>query len=87
MGLGKTVQTVAFLSYLHEVKGVRAPHLIVAPLSTLHGNWRMEFKRWWPDIKVVVYEGAKEVRRSAACTHLADRGRAVAQSAPLSLGM
>lgn len=62
MGLGKTVQTVSFLAYLYEKKGVRNPHLILAPLSTLHGNWRLEFKKWWPSLRIVVYEGAKDVR-------------------------
>lgn len=61
MGLGKTVQTVSFLAYLYEKKGVRNPHLILAPLSTLHGNWRLEFKKWWPSLRIVVYEGAKDV--------------------------
>lgn len=65
MGLGKTVQTVSFLAYLHEKKGVRNPHLILAPLSTLHGNWRFEFKKWWPSLRIVVYEGAKEVGSSS----------------------
>ncbi|KAL8452205.1 hypothetical protein Emed_001512 [Eimeria media] len=64
MGLGKTVQTVSFLAYLYEKKGVRNPHLILAPLSTLHGNWRLEFKKWWPSLRIVVYEGAKDVRKA-----------------------
>ena len=33
-GLGKTVQTVAFLTHLLE-NGVKGPHIIVAPSSTL----------------------------------------------------
>ncbi|CBZ56330.1 hypothetical protein NCLIV_067550 [Neospora caninum Liverpool] len=63
MGLGKTVQTVSFLAYLHEVKRARNPFLIVAPLSTIHGNWRSELKKWWPTINLVVYEGTKEYRK------------------------
>ncbi|KEP62276.1 UNVERIFIED_CONTAM: SWI2/SNF2 Brahma-like putative [Hammondia hammondi] len=63
MGLGKTVQTVSFLAYLHEVKRARNPFLIVAPLSTIHGNWRSELKKWWPSINLVVYEGTKEYRK------------------------
>ena len=34
MGLGKTVQSLAFLGYLLE-SGCDGPHLIVCPLSTL----------------------------------------------------
>lgn len=67
MGLGKTVQTVSFLAYLYEKKGVRNPHLILAPLSTLHGNWRLEFKKWWPSLRIVVYEGAKDVSSERKC--------------------
>ena len=36
-GLGKTVQTVAFLTHLLE-QGEKGPHIIVAPSSTL-GNF------------------------------------------------
>ncbi|KAF8820418.1 putative SWI2/SNF2 Brahma-like [Cardiosporidium cionae] len=64
MGLGKTVQTVSLLAYLYEFKGVHGPHLIVAPLSTLHGNWVNEFNRWLPGMVKCVYEGQKEWRKS-----------------------
>ena len=37
MGLGKTIQTIAFLAYLREQEGIKGPHLIVVPKSTL-GN-------------------------------------------------
>lgn len=33
-GLGKTVQTIAFLAYLHE-SGYRGPSLVIVPSSTL----------------------------------------------------
>lgn len=38
MGLGKTIQIVALIAYLMEVKHVRGPYLVVAPLSTID-NW------------------------------------------------
>ncbi|KAF7456384.1 putative global transcription activator SNF2L2 [Cryptosporidium felis] len=63
MGLGKTVQTVSVLAHIYENKGNRGPHLIIAPLSTLHGNWENEFNRWLPDFVKVIYEGNKEVRK------------------------
>lgn len=44
MGLGKTLQTIAFLAHLRE-KGVWGPFLIVCPLSTL-ANWINEFERF-----------------------------------------
>jgi SNF2-related domain len=37
-GLGKTLQTVAFLSYLKNERGVRGPSLVVVPLSVL-SSW------------------------------------------------
>lgn len=65
MGLGKTVQTISFLAFLRE-KGTYGPFLIAAPLSTT-SNWVAEFKKWTPDIPVVLYHGSKaereEIRR------------------------
>ncbi|KAI9889241.1 MAG: hypothetical protein M1814_005690 [Vezdaea aestivalis] len=61
MGLGKTLQTIAFLGYLKHVCGVKGPHLIVVPKSTLD-NWKREFERWTPDVNVLVLQGAKEER-------------------------
>ena len=60
MGLGKTLQTVAFLSHLVS-KGVYGPFLVVAPLSTLP-NWTSEFKRWTPDVPAILYHGSKAER-------------------------
>eukprot|EP01050_Picozoa_sp_SAG11_P007286 SAG11_NODE_601_length_8254_cov_12.333047_2_plen_445_part_00 len=45
MGLGKTLQTISMLGFLHHFKGVRGPHIIVVPKSTL-GNWCNEFREW-----------------------------------------
>jgi len=61
MGLGKTLQTIAFLGYLRYVQGVSGPHLIAVPKSTLD-NWDREFKRWTPEVKVLILQGAKEER-------------------------
>lgn len=47
MGLGKTIQTIALIAYLLENKGVRGPHLIVAPKAVLP-NWITEFSTWAP---------------------------------------
>jgi ATP-dependent DNA helicase len=43
MGLGKTVQAIALLSYMY-CRGIKGPFLVVGPLSTLT-NWLLEFKR------------------------------------------
>lgn len=60
MGLGKTIQTISFLAFLRE-QHVYGPFLIAAPLSTT-SNWVAEFKRWTPDIPVVLYHGSKQER-------------------------
>ncbi|GAM19037.1 hypothetical protein SAMD00019534_022120 [Acytostelium subglobosum LB1] len=61
MGLGKTLQTISFLGYLAEYKGIRGPHLIIAPKSTLSG-WTKEFRNWCPSIRVVKFHGNQEER-------------------------
>lgn len=65
MGLGKTIQTISFLAFLRE-QSVWGPFLIAAPLSTT-SNWVDEFRKWTPDIPVVLYHGSKpereEIRR------------------------
>ena len=43
MGLGKTIQTIALICYLTEVKKNFGPFMIVVPLTTL-SNWKMEFE-------------------------------------------
>jgi ATP-dependent DNA helicase len=60
MGLGKTVQTIGFLSHLRN-KGILGPYLILGPLSTL-SNWINEFNRFCPDFPAVLYHGSKTER-------------------------
>lgn len=59
MGLGKTCQVIAFLAHLLE-KGVKGPHLVVVPGSTLE-NWLREFSVFCPKLSVTpYYAGQKE---------------------------
>ncbi|KLO15390.1 hypothetical protein SCHPADRAFT_849585 [Schizopora paradoxa] len=60
MGLGKTVQVISFFAHLKE-KGIRGPHLIVVPSSTLE-NWLREFQRFAPKIAVQPYYADKNDR-------------------------
>lgn len=62
MGLGKTIQTIALFSHLMEVKKNQGPFLVVVPLTTI-SNWQMEFDKWAPDIKVIIYKGKKSDRQ------------------------
>jgi len=65
MGLGKTCQTIGFLSHLRH-KGINGPFLILAPLSTL-SNWINEVERFCPSMPAVLYHGTAaertEIRR------------------------
>ncbi len=59
MGLGKTCQVISFLAHLLE-KGVKGPHLVVVPGSTLE-NWLREFSVFCPKLSVTpYYAGQKE---------------------------
>ena len=51
MGLGKTIQTIAFLSKLYESPDVQSPSLIVCPTSLVF-NWLDEFHRFAPKMNV-----------------------------------
>ncbi|KAL7273752.1 chromatin remodeling complex Adenosinetriphosphatase [Rhizina undulata] len=62
MGLGKTLQTISFLGYLRYVSGVKGPHLVTVPKSTLD-NWKREFEKWTPEVNVLVLQGAKDERQ------------------------
>ncbi len=58
MGLGKTVQSIALVSMLLSRKEAeRLPVLIVCPKS-LTGNWRSEFERFAPQLKVAISQGS-----------------------------
>ncbi|KAF3708520.1 Lymphoid-specific helicase [Channa argus] len=60
MGLGKTIQCIAHIAMMIEKK-VMGPFLVVAPLSTLP-NWISEFKRFTPDMSVLLYHGPQAER-------------------------
>ncbi|KAL2624235.1 hypothetical protein R1flu_008480 [Riccia fluitans] len=62
VGMGKIVQTIAFLAALaEEALPFQLPHLIVAPTPTIQ-NWEREFSYWAPHMNVVVYGGSSEAR-------------------------
>ncbi|XP_053291808.1 lymphoid-specific helicase isoform X2 [Pleuronectes platessa] len=60
MGLGKTIQCIAHIAMMIEKK-VIGPFLVVAPLSTLP-NWVNEFKRFTPEVSVLLYHGPQSER-------------------------
>ncbi|KAI7907267.1 SNF2 family N-terminal domain-containing protein [Cokeromyces recurvatus] len=62
MGLGKTIQTISLITYLIEKKRQNGPYLIIVPLSTLT-NWTLEFEKWAPSVKTIVYKGPPNTRK------------------------
>ncbi|XP_047236911.1 E1A-binding protein p400 isoform X4 [Girardinichthys multiradiatus] len=61
-GLGKTVQTVAYLAHLAGQEGIWGPHLILVRTCKLL-SWELEFKRWCPGLKIILYLGNRKERR------------------------
>ncbi|XP_038988739.1 protein CHROMATIN REMODELING 5-like isoform X3 [Phoenix dactylifera] len=61
MGLGKTVQSVSMLGFLQNAQQIHGPFLVVVPLSTL-SNWAKEFRKWLPEMNIVVYVGNRASR-------------------------
>ncbi|MGM9530714.1 SNF2-related protein, partial [Intestinibacter sp.] len=57
MGLGKTVQTLAFLLSEQNKKS-----MVITPTALIY-NWKSEFERFTPDIKVVLVYGGREKRQ------------------------
>jgi superfamily II DNA or RNA helicase len=63
MGLGKTVQAITFLvSMLPEIREAGKPAIIVAPSSLMY-NWRNEFRKFAPEVRVVIADGTSSQRR------------------------
>lgn len=60
MGLGKTIQSIAFLEYMRSNCSVAGPFLVVAPLATLK-NWYREVNQW-SGMNPVVYNGSISAR-------------------------
>lgn len=63
MGLGKTVQTIAYLAVSRSRAASHAVDLVVAPASTLD-NWLCEFRKFAPGQRVKAYRGSAAERRS-----------------------
>ncbi|GMM56724.1 RSC chromatin remodeling complex ATPase subunit [Maudiozyma humilis] len=63
MGLGKTIQSISLITYLYEIKKNPGPYLVIVPLSTIT-NWTLEFEKWAPSLRTVVYKGTPNQRRA-----------------------
>jgi len=61
-GLGKTAQAIRALKKLKEDGTEPFPALVVCP-NTLKNNWKREFDKWWPGLKIQVIKGTAVQRR------------------------
>jgi SNF2 family DNA or RNA helicase len=61
-GLGKTAQAIRAIKKLQDDGEDVFPALIVCP-NTLKKNWKREFEKWWPGVKVQVISGTAVQRR------------------------
>ncbi|GAV82930.1 SNF2_N domain-containing protein/Helicase_C domain-containing protein [Cephalotus follicularis] len=68
MGLGKTIQTIGFLSHL-KGNGMDGPYLVIAPLSTL-SNWLSEISRFVPSMNAIIYHGDQKTRDELRRKHM-----------------
>ena len=60
MGLGKTIQSIAFIAHLKATSRLKLA-LIIVPLS-LSKNWTDEFARFAPSINQVEFYGSRSDR-------------------------
>lgn len=61
-GLGKTAQAIRALAELNGRGEQVFPALVVCP-NTLKKNWKREFAKWWPGVKVTVIKGSATQRK------------------------
>ena len=65
MGLGKTVQALAWLAHLRRLDPSGGPSLVVCPASVVH-NWAREAERFAPALRVLLLtSGESGTRRGA----------------------
>ncbi|MCP4924100.1 MAG: DEAD/DEAH box helicase [bacterium] len=63
MGLGKTIQVLSlFLLSKKDKTQNKTPHLLILPASLL-GNWKEEFKRFSPSLKIFLCHGSVTNRK------------------------
>ncbi|XP_041423099.1 E1A-binding protein p400 isoform X2 [Xenopus laevis] len=62
-GLGKNIQVIALMAHLASSEGNWGPHLVVVRSCKIL-KWELEFKRWCPGLKLLLYFGKqRELRK------------------------
>jgi SNF2 family DNA or RNA helicase len=67
MGLGKTLQAIVSITQYNDKK--KATSLVVCPTSLLH-NWKEEFNKFNPKLKVIIIDGIPTQRKKIISTVL-----------------
>ncbi|XP_009480556.2 DNA excision repair protein ERCC-6-like [Pelecanus crispus] len=62
MGLGKTIQVIAFLSGMFDAELIR--HVLLIMPTTLVSSWLAEFARWTPGLRVKEFHGTSKTERT-----------------------
>uniref|UniRef100_A0A8C3V4A0 DNA excision repair protein ERCC-6-like n=1 Tax=Catharus ustulatus TaxID=91951 RepID=A0A8C3V4A0_CATUS len=62
MGLGKTIQVIAFLSGMFDAELVQ--HVLLIMPTTLVSSWLAEFARWTPGLRVKEFHGTSKTERT-----------------------
>lgn len=60
MGLGKSIQWIAYMLYLKETGQLRGAALLICPTSVL-GNWQRELARFAPSLRVWLHYGTSRL--------------------------
>ncbi len=68
MGLGKTIQLIAFLLHLKDQEMLVNPILIVCPTSVI-SNWEKELKKFAPNLNVLIHHGDKRKKNNLFTKH------------------
>uniref|UniRef100_A0A8C5U571 DNA excision repair protein ERCC-6-like n=1 Tax=Malurus cyaneus samueli TaxID=2593467 RepID=A0A8C5U571_9PASS len=62
MGLGKTIQVIAFLSGMFDAELIQ--HVLLIMPTTLVSSWLVEFARWTPGLRVKEFHGSSKTERT-----------------------
>ncbi len=68
MGLGKTVQALAYIQSLKERDALKGPCLVVMPTSLI-ANWQAETARFTPEMKTLTLHGKERLKRYSDASH------------------
>ena len=60
---------ISLMAFLIESRGVKSPFLVAAPAAVMD-NWARELALWVPQLAVIVYKGAADIRAGILEEHV-----------------